>query len=198
MKRAWAVVMTALMLQTGCGESVPETAVAEQDADVVPGESVGPTTVWPVEWRYSDGSCQDTRTRVLVENTVDLVTWADPEACELASGGWQSWGRDMVMPLHLAWVVPIISPGHAEKHGAVNWSREQKVAFLNDRDNLIILDPVSTQERADFGPDKWVPLEAYWCEYAQRWQRVKERYGLSVEEAERAALAHMLGTCAAE
>ena len=135
---------------------------------------------------------------VLIKNAANLITWADPEACEIAAGAWQSWGRDAVLPLHLIWVVPLVTPGHAEQHGAENWSREQKIAFLNDQDNLIILDPVSTAERADYSPEFWTPLERFWCEYATRWQRVKQRYQLTIGEAEGKALAHMLEQCASK
>ncbi len=130
-----------------------------------------------------------------MENAANLITWADPEACEVASGSWQSWGREAVLPLHLTWVVPLVTPGHAEQHGAADWSREQKIAFINDRDNLIILDPASTMERADYSPVFWTPLERFWCEYATRWQRVKQRYQLTVEDDESKALARMLEEC---
>ena len=176
-----------LMLLGGCDDKpAPEAATA------------GPKQEWPMVWLYEEGSCQNTETRVLIKNAANLITWADPEACEIAAGAWQSWGRDAVLPLHLIWVVPLVTPGHAEQHGAENWSREQKIAFLNDQDNLIILDPVSTAERADYSPEFWTPLERFWCEYATRWQRVKQRYQLTIGEAEGKALAHMLEQCASK
>lgn len=184
------VLVALLVMLAGCGET--PAPVAQQEA-----AKLQPDEAWPLVWLMEEGSCQNTETRVLVENAVNLITWADPEACELANGAWQSWGRDVQLPLNLTWVVPLVTPAHAEQHGAKGWTREQKIAFINDRDNLIILDTVSAKERADLSPVSWVPLERFWCEYASRWQRVKQRYGLSIEEEEGKALARMLQECPA-
>lgn len=186
------VALIALVgLLAACGEDIAPVA-GQADGLSAEGES------WPLVWLVEEGSCQNTETRILVENAVNLIKWADPEACELADGAWQSWGRDAQLPLNLTWVVPLVTPAHALQHGATGWTEEQKIAFINDRDNLIILDTVSAKERADLSPVSWVPLERYWCEYATRWQRVKERYGLTVEEEEGKALARMLQECASK
>lgn len=191
MTRIRFALITVLMLAlAGCDDKPAPAAAPEAET-----ETSGPKQEWPLVWLYQEGSCQNTETRVLVENAANLITWADPEACEVASGSWQSWGREAVLPLHLTWVVPLVTPGHAEQHGAADWSREQKIAFINDRDNLIILDPASTMERADYSPVFWTPLERFWCEYATRWKRVKQRYQLTVEDDESKALARMLEEC---
>lgn len=158
-------------------------------------DGVAADSEWPLVWRYVEGSCQNTETRVLVEHAANLITWADPEACELAAGAWQSWGRDAVLPLHMIWVVPLVTPGHAQAHGAAGWSQQQQIDFINDRDNLIILDRVSAGERGDLSPVGWTPLPRFWCDYATRWQRVKARYALRTGEEEGKALARMLESC---
>lgn len=191
MTRIRLALLALLVVMAGCDDKPAPSATAEADAP-------GPQDEWPLVWLYEEGSCQNTETRVLVENAANLITWADPEACEVASGSWQSWGRDAALPLHLIWVVPLVTPGHAEQHGAVGWSREQKIAFINDRDNLILLDPVSTKERGDYSPVFWTPLERFWCDYATRWQRVKERYQLDISEDESKAIARMLEECPPE
>jgi hypothetical protein len=88
-----------------------------------------------------------------------------------------------------------VTPIHALEHGADDWSEEEKVAFINDHDNLIILDPISARERANLGPDQWVPLERFWCQYANRWQLVKQRYELTSGSDELGALQYMLKQC---
>ncbi|MCC1497616.1 hypothetical protein [Alcanivorax sp. 1008] len=183
------VALIALLLMlASCGEyAAPSAAQAD--------EASQQQESWPLVWLVEEGSCQDTETRVLVENAANLITWADPEACQLAGGAWQSWGRDVQLPLSLTWVVPLVTPAHAVQHGAKGWSDEQKIAFTNDHDNLIILDTISAKERGDLSPVSWVPLERFWCQYATRWQRVKQRYGLTVEEEEAKALARMLEQC---
>ena len=192
MKTRMMLLAMALVL-SACGENKDAAGEVESAAR----SPSGPSESWPLVWQLAEGSCQNTEIRVLLQFNQGLVGWADPEACELSAGAWQSWGRDAVMPLHLTWVVPLVTPGHAERHGAVGWSREQKIAFINDMDNLIILDPVSTRERADLGPHLWVPLERFWCEYANRWERVKQRYQLAIPEPEGEAIAHMQTRCPA-
>lgn len=186
-----ALLCVAALLLSACGDNAESPAEAPADSQSLDND-------WPLIWRYAEGSCQNTETRVLIENAANLITWADPEACEIASGAWQSWGRDAVLPLHLTWVVPLVTPGHAVAHGADDWSRERQIDFINDHDNLIILDPVSAKERGDLSPVAWTPLPRFWCEYASRWQRVKARYELRIEEEESKALARMLESCPAE
>ena len=67
--------------------------------------------------------------------------------------------------------------------------------FANDMDNLTVAaeHPNRTLKR-DKDPADWMP-EIRRCEYAQQWIDVKAKYGLSVDEAERAALDEVLSGC---
>jgi hypothetical protein len=152
---------------------------------------------WPLVWLYPDGSCQNTRTQVLVERRANLIQWADPMSCTLAGGAWQSWGRDVRVGLSQAMVVPLVTPQNAVESGAKNWSREQQIAFINDKQNLIILDPVSVAERKSLGPDKWLPIERFRCDYGKRWQAVKARYQLKMTSDEKQAVAALVKSCPA-
>lgn len=152
---------------------------------------------WPLGWTYENGSCQDTRTRVLVKERVNLIQWADPMSCTLANGTWQSWGRDLQLDIGQALVVPLVTPENAVESGAGHWSREQQVAFINDTDNLIILDPVSMAERMHLGPEAWLPIARFRCAYGKRWQLVKQRYKLSMKGDEKKAVEHLLKECPA-
>lgn len=150
---------------------------------------------WSVAWTDADGDCQNTRTEVLIRDTTGLIQWADPRACEVADGRWPSWGLDVELDMATVRVVALVPPANAEQHGASEWTTEKKRHFMNDMENLITLDPVSARSRAGHGPERWIPLKRYWCEYARRWETVKQRYGLGMHEEERAALAHMKTTC---
>lgn len=150
---------------------------------------------WPLVWLYPGDSCQNTRTQVLVAERANLIQWADPMSCTLAGGTWQSWGKDVQLGLGQAMVVPLVTPENAVKSGASDWTREQQIAFINDKQNLIILDPVSVGERKALGPDRWIPIERFRCEYGQRWQDVKQRYHLRMTSDEKQAVAALLKTC---
>lgn len=146
---------------------------------------------WPLVWLDVDGDCQDTETEVLISEAVGLLQWGDPDACSIAFGQWKSWSLDQALPMTAILVVALVLPEKAYQSGAEDWSREKKVEFLNDPENLIILDLASARVRANYGPDRWVPHRNYWCKYASRWQSVKKRYGLTMTEEELGATEHM-------
>jgi len=90
-------------------------------------------------------------------------------------------------------VVPL---AHAHRTGGANWPKKQKRQFANDPDNLIAVDDRTNQEKSDKGPVRWKPPEeSYWCEYAKKWQLVKNKYGLEVSERERRSLGVMERNC---
>lgn len=147
---------------------------------------------WPLVWLDTDGDCQNTETETLIAHTSGLIQWASPDACEIASGQWKSWASNQSVPISSVLVVMVVVPKNAQESGAQDWSMEDKLAFMNDPENLIILDTASAKVRGSYGPDRWVPHQAYWCEYATRWRSVKERYGLSLSEEENGATTHMI------
>lgn len=147
---------------------------------------------WPLAWQDKDGDCQDTETEVLIAQTSGLIQWASPDACAIASGQWRSWGSDHAVPLSSILVVMVVVPKNAQASGAQDWSMDEKLALMNDEENLIVLDTASAAVRANYGPDRWVPHKKYWCEYATRWRNVKQRYGLALSEEEDGATAHMM------
>ncbi|MBQ0752993.1 MAG: hypothetical protein KBT87_04265 [Gammaproteobacteria bacterium] len=151
-----------------------------------------PSNEWPLAWQDKDGDCQDTETEILIAQTLGLIQWADPEACSVASGQWRSWGSDQAVPISSVLVVMVVVPANAQASGAQDWSMDEKLALMNDEENLIILDAAAAAVRANYGPDRWVPHKKYWCEYATRWRNVKQRYGLTLSKEEDAATAHMM------
>lgn len=147
---------------------------------------------WPLAWLDTDGDCQNTETETLIAHTSGLIQWASPDACDIASGQWRSWASNQSVPMSSVLVVMVVVPKNAQESGAQDWSMEDKLVFMNDPENLIILDTASAKLRGSYGPDRWVPHQAYWCEYATRWRSVKERYGLSLSEEENGATTHMI------
>ena len=150
---------------------------------------------WPIGWLDADHDCQNTEVEVLLRDTVGLLQWGDPDACTIVSGQWVSLATGKVLPRESVLVIPLVMPGNAEDSGAAHWSKKRKRAFLNDMDNLIILDRFSARERADKGPEAWQPVADLQCQYANRWQQVKKHYKLKISEEEQHALTRMLGTC---
>jgi hypothetical protein len=94
---------------------------------------------------------------------------------------------DHIVPLHAAWML-----------GAYSWPYAQRLAFANDPSNLLAVDGHNNEAKGDSLADTWVPPnQAEWCDYARRTVTVHAAYHLPVTSAEKAALARLLGTCAA-
>jgi hypothetical protein len=146
-------------------------------------------------WHAVDGAC-NTREVVLRRDGDGVEVGAD---CAPTSGSWTSpydggtWTAasdvdiDHMVPLAVAW-----------RSGAARWTAAEREAFANDLESpqlWAVTDNVN-QEKSDQTPDEWKPpLSAEWCEYARAYTHVKYRYELTVDAAERGALADMLATC---
>ena len=86
--------------------------------------------------------------------------------------------------------------GEANRSGAGDWTRAQRERFYNDRNNLVAASVHSNTSKGDDDPARWRPTNrAALCGYAIRYIATKHTYGLSVDPAERNALAAMLATC---
>ncbi|PGH06876.1 hypothetical protein GX51_02121 [Blastomyces parvus] len=146
-------------------------------------------------WITIEGAC-NTRETVLKRDGTDVDVGSD---CYPSTGSWHSlydgetWTQasdldiDHVVPLSNAW-----------KSGAAEWAEAKRRDFANDLENpqLIAVTDNVNQEKSDAGPEEWKPpLAAYHCEYASMWVKVKSVYELTITDAEKAALADMLGTC---
>ncbi|WP_218002618.1 HNH endonuclease family protein [Nocardia brevicatena] len=95
--------------------------------------------------------------------------------------------RQHVVPLAEAW-----------RSGANEWSPEQRERFANDLDHpqLIAVTASSNRAKGDQDPSRWLPPNpAYRCAYAQMWVAVKSTWKLTLQQAEKDTLAHVLHGC---
>ena len=63
-------LIALLLVLASCGEDSTSLAAQAEKASQ-------PEESWPLIWLVEEGSCQNTETRVLVENATNLITWAD-------------------------------------------------------------------------------------------------------------------------
>ncbi|MEU7106675.1 HNH endonuclease family protein [Streptomyces sp. NPDC046215] len=107
----------------------------------------------------------------------DGATWTDAQDVDI----------DHIVPLAQAW-----------RSGANTWTNAQRQAFANDltRPQLIAVTDNVNQEKGDKDPAQWMPpLNSYACTYAQMWVATKHYYKLTVDSAEKTALAGVLKGC---
>ena len=151
-------------------------------------------------WTDEDGDCQNARQEVLIAESIAKVTFETSDQCRVATGQWKGpyTGEDVSTPRELD-VDHLVPLENAHRSGAWRWDRERKREFANyldDEAHLIATTSSANRSKGSKGPEKWKPpLESYWCTYAADWVTVKNRWGLSVTEAEYNALNEMLATC---
>ncbi|MCA6093907.1 hypothetical protein LE181_17295 [Streptomyces sp. SCA3-4] len=118
--------------------------------------------------------------------------------CRVVGGKWHSEydNRDMADPAHMD-VDHIVPLRNAWGSGARSWSPQKRQEFANDTTatpQLIVVSTWSNRRKGDKGPDKWLPQGGE-CPYSRAWIAVKDYYGLSVTQAEKAKLQQVLAGC---
>ena len=87
----------------------------------------------------------------------------------------------------------IVPLAHAHRHGATTVQRR---TFANDPKSLLVVNDATNQSKSDKAPHKWLPPnKSFWCKYGERWERVKDKYGLLYSSQERIALNRLAETC---
>jgi hypothetical protein len=121
------------------------------------------------------------------ECKVESGTWLDPYTAKTYTEP-SDIDTDHVVPLANAW-----------RSGAVSWDNEERERYANDPMVLLSVEDNANQSKGDKGPEAWKPPnKAEWCNYAVRWIGIKDKYNLSVNEQEKAALIEMLEACEGE
>lgn len=139
-------------------------------------------------WSDADGDCRDTRTEVLVQESLDPPTLS-ADGCEVLAGRWYDpyTDRSFTDPrlLDVDHRVPL---GEAHRSGAAAWDRARRQAFSNDLshpDTLIAVDRSANRSKADGDPLSWLPPAwGYRCAYVERWRETKRRWDLAEDRLE--------------
>ena len=149
-------------------------------------------------WVDEDQDGCTTRAEVLIAEAV--MSPAVNEDCKLAGGRWYSYYDDVYVNgakgLDIDHLVPLAESWDS---GARDWNAAKRQAYANDLSEnvpLIAVTAKSNRSKSDQDPAEWMPTdEDASCRYAFEWVSVKTRWGLSVDEAEAAALAAVVADC---
>ena len=89
----------------------------------------------------------------------------------------------------------IVAAAEAHDSGLCARSRDDRKAFAQDLDNLTLASPkVNRWQKSDRDAAEWMPDHSR-CWYAGRIIAVKQKWGLSVDQAEREALETYIAAC---
>ncbi|MBM7410235.1 hypothetical protein JOE38_000058 [Clavibacter michiganensis] len=154
-------------------------------------------------WADADGNGCDQRDDVLVRDLVRVAFASSDPTCTVVAGHLDDayTGRridfvrgprtsaavqiDHLVPLSWAW-----------QHGAWSWTDERRERLATDFDELQAVDGPTNQDKSDQGPGTWLPPDAaYRCLYVTRFAFVVSRYGMTIDDADRAAIDRVLQAC---
>ena len=151
-------------------------------------------------WTDEDGDCQDARQEVLIEESLEPVTYETDRECRVATGQWWAphLGHHLGNPSHID-VDHHVPLKNAHLSGAWAWSPEMKEEYANylgEENHLVAISSRHNRSKGARGPEEWAPPDnALWCDYARDWVEIKERWGLTMTPVESEIVMDMLGTC---
>lgn len=137
-------------------------------------------------WDDDDHDGCDTRCEVLT-------------AQRQADGSWFSeWDGATEVDSSLVHIDHVVALAEAWRSGAWDWTAADRDAFADDRTNLIAVTASSNMRKSDKDAADWFPsrFEAN-CLWSRTVLGVKEKWSLSVDAAEKEALANLLTSCGA-
>ena len=137
---------------------------------------------------------------VLIAESLDSVTYETDRECRVEAGGW--WAPHLQ---HHLGNPSAIDVGHtvplknAHLSGGWRWdaaTKEQYANYLGDDAHLAAISARHNRSKGARGPDEWrPPSEVHRCQYSTDWVEIKDRWDLTMTEAEAEAVMEMLGTC---
>ena len=183
-----ALAAAAALLLTGCApdESEASGGSAEQaalQALPVRAEPDGfePTAFGPDDTvSDADGNGCPLRSDVLVRDLENVETEPGSTPCAVRAGQ-----VDRIVSLTDAWA-----------SGAGFWTAEQRGQFAADLDNVQLVADRTFRDRAGADAGRWLPpQESARCDLVAHQVAVKTEWDLSVDEAEKTAMAEVLAGC---
>ncbi len=90
----------------------------------------------------------------------------------------------------------VVALANAWQTGAAYWSPEKRLQFANDRRNLLAVRGDLNLQKSDGDAATWLPpKKSFRCTYVAMQILTKQRYGLWVTAAEKAAMQRVLARC---
>ncbi|KZE95356.1 N-acetylmuramoyl-L-alanine amidase LytC [Agromyces sp. NDB4Y10] len=202
---AASAVVAALILPTTPAAAV-EVSTLEVGAPVAPAALLAELTVAAdatvpydrdrfAEGIDADGDGCNTRREVLIAESRVPVTISS--GCTITAGEWFSWyeGVTQTDPAMLE-MDHLVALKEAWISGAHAWTDQQRSDYANDLDidaTLTMVTGAQNSAKSAYDPANWLPsYTPSRCAYAADWITVKYRWNLTVDTAERSALASLV------
>lgn len=142
-----------------------------------------------------DGTCFNTRARVLIRDSLSDVTYTGSN-CTVQTGQWEDpyTGKTVRVAKEIE-VDHFVPLKHAYISGAHRWNYARRCMYANYMGNdfhLLSVFWTENRRKGDKAPDAYLPPEeAFHCDYIATWLKVKLIWGLQVNPNEKEALVRM-------
>jgi hypothetical protein len=154
-------------------------------------------------WADVDRNGCDTRNDILARDLTGDVVKPGTHGCVVLSGTLAEpyAGRPLAFRRGQATstavqIDHVVALSDAWQKGAQGWSAARRTAFANDPLNLLAVDGPLNEAKGDGDAATWLPPNrSYRCAYVARQVAVKLAYGLWMTQAEKSAIAAILGSC---
>jgi len=137
----------------------------------------------------NDDSCQNTRAKVLVRDSVTKVTFKEGKKCEVERGTWKDpYTRNIYYSAADIQIDHFVPLKNAYQSGAWKWNFYTRCLYANYMGNpihLISVQGKANMAKSDKSPDQWLPPNTtYRCEYLRNWLIVKLIWRLELTAGE--------------
>jgi len=149
-------------------------------------------------WIDADGDRLDTRHEVLVDES--LIPPTVNSSGRVTEGLWVGLYSGFVTTdpgsLQIDHMIPL---AEAHRSGAHAWNSQRRQDFANDLEHpqaLIAVKGGANASKGDRDPANWMPPNrSYWCRYLADWIAIKQRWELSIDQAEADAISRGVHVC---
>ncbi len=144
------------------------------------------------DWGYSSKNCLSLRYEyLLARSKIEATT----DGCRVVAGQWRARYSgvivydaseieiDFIVPLKEVWI-----------SGADRWSRERRLEFTKDTENLAVALRSNNRSKGSKDIANWRPEEGK-CLYLWQWLAVKRKYELRLDQREREAIDRLRSEC---
>ncbi len=139
-------------------------------------------------WTDSDRNCFDTRQELLKDRSLNSPqVIRKKNRCKVSAGKWDDYYYPEVLnsteQIDIDHIIPL---KHAHDLTGNNWSKNQKEAFANDPENLVITNRKYNRQKGALTIAQWTPRNIeYACKYYRDWMRLKKKYNLPISNEEK-------------
>lgn len=179
--------------------SVDLTQGFDVDPPPPPASSEYKRTDWK-HWVDEDGDDQDTRQEALIRDSVDPVTFETVDEERVEAGRWIGpYGSGVFTDPSDVDVDHMVPLKNAHDAGGWRWDKDKKRDYANDLSDLqhlLVVEDGLNQSKGSKGPDQWMPPDTtFWCDYVTIWERIKNRWQLTMTSPERARVDGIKAGC---